>query len=54
MICATRVPFGIVFAPASGTWEAGISTRDVLSLAQLNSIEKPILSASFGFARFKF
>ncbi len=50
----TRVPFGIVFAPASGTWEAGISTRDVLSLVQFNSVEKPILSASLGFARFKF
>jgi hypothetical protein len=50
----TRVPFGIVFAPAGGKYEMGISTRDVLSLLQFKTIEKPILSASFGFARIKF
>lgn len=50
----TRIPFGIVFSPASGTYEMGISTRDILSLFSFNSVEKPILSASLGFARFKF
>ena len=50
----TRVPFGIVFAPAGGKYEMGVSTRDVLSLVQFKSIDKPILSASFGFARIKF
>lgn len=50
----TRVPLGFVFSPASGTYEMGISTRDILSLISFNSVEKPILSGSFGFARFKF
>jgi hypothetical protein len=50
----TRVPFGIVFSPLGGKYEMGVSTRDVLSLVQFKTIEKPLFSASFGFARLKF
>lgn len=49
-----RIPAGIVFAPGNGTYEMGISTQDVVSLISFKSTEKPILSGSFGFARFKF
>lgn len=48
-----RVPVGFVFSPFKGTYEIGISTRDLRSLVNFNEVEKPMISAAFGFLRFR-
>jgi hypothetical protein len=45
------IPFGITFSPLYGKYECGISTRDVITYFNQS---QPILSASFGFLRFRF
>ena len=49
-----RVPAGITFSMLNGTYEAGISTRDITSYLNFKDKETPIISASFGFLRFRF
>lgn len=48
-----RVPAGFVFAPLNGTYEMGISTRDIRSLIKFKETEVPMISAAFGFLRFR-
>jgi hypothetical protein len=45
------IPFGITFSPLYGKYECGISTRDIITYFNQS---QPILSASFGFLRFRF
>ena len=47
----TRMPAGILIALPSGTWEAGVSTRDFLSLV---GSETPTMSLCAGLLRFRF
>ena len=47
----TRMPAGILFVVPSGTWEAGFSTRDFLSLV---GSETPTMSLCGGLLRFRF
>jgi hypothetical protein len=47
-----RVPVGFVFA-LRGSYEMGISTRDINSLINFKETEKPMISAAFGFLRFR-
>ena len=49
-----RVPFGIVLSPARGTFELGLSTRDLRSYLQFKKSENPMFSTAFGFLRFRF
>jgi hypothetical protein len=48
-----RMPVGFVFSPFNGTYEMGISTRDINSLINFKDTEKPMISAAFGFLRFR-
>ena len=48
-----RVPVGIVFSTFGGLYEIGFSTRDIQSLINLQSQENPMISAAFGFLRFR-
>ena len=48
-----RVPVGIVFSTFGGLYEIGFSTRDIQSLINLQEQENPIISAAFGFLRFR-
>lgn len=48
---AFRVPVGLNFVTGGGTWEFGVSTRDVLYFFK---DEKPNLSLAAGFLRFRF
>jgi hypothetical protein len=47
----TRMPMGLLFVLPSGTWEAGVSTRDFLSLV---GQETPTMSLCGGLLRFRF
>ena len=47
------MPVGFVFSPFNGTYEMGISTRDINSLINFKDTEKPMISAAFGFLRFR-
>ena len=49
-----RVPAGFVIAPLKGTYELGLSTRDLRSLIKFKDSENPMLSTAFGFLRFRF
>lgn len=49
-----RIPAGVVIAPLRGTYELGISTRDLRSLIKFQDSENPMLSTAFGFLRFRF
>ncbi len=46
-----RIPFGLNFAIGEGTWEFGISSRDMLYFVR---DDKPNLSIAAGFLRFRF
>ncbi len=48
-----RVPVGIVFRTFGGLSEIGFSTRDINSLINLQDQERPMISAAFGFLRFR-
>lgn len=48
-----RVPVGFVIAPGKGRYEMGVSTRDILSIINFNTVDKPMISAAFGFLRFR-
>lgn len=48
---ALRMPVGITFMPAQGTWEAGVASRDLVTFF---TQPQPTLSLSFGFLRFRF
>lgn len=45
-----RIPLGITFIVANGTWEAGIASRDMLTFVR---DEGAVISASAGFLRFR-
>lgn len=45
-----RVPLGITFVVADGTWEAGVGSRDLITFLRG---EGATLSATFGFLRFR-
>lgn len=45
-----RIPVGITFIVADGTWEAGVGSRDLITFLR---DEGATLSASFGFLRFR-
>ncbi len=49
-----RVPVGVVIAPMKGTYELGISTRDLRSYIKFKDSENPMFSTAFGFLRFRF
>lgn len=46
-----RIPFGLNFAMNEGSWEFGVSTRDILYFLRDS---QPNLSVAFGFLRFRF
>ncbi len=46
-----NIPVGIAFVPLSGTWEAGIASRDAVTFFTRNG---PTVSLSTGFLRFRF
>lgn len=46
-----RVPFGLNFVTGGGTWEFGVSTRDITYFFKQ---DKPNLSLAAGFLRFRF
>ena len=48
-----RIPLGFVLSPRKGRYEMGISTRDIKSLINFKGVEKPMISAAFGFLRFR-
>ncbi|MEN8958515.1 MAG: hypothetical protein ABF258_10840, partial [Flavobacteriales bacterium] len=48
-----RIPVGFVLSPRKGRYEMGISTRDILSLIDINGVDRPMISAAFGFLRFR-
>lgn len=48
-----RIPVGITLAPIGGRYEMGISTRDINSIINFKEVENPMLSAAFGFLRFR-
>ncbi|MDA9261744.1 DUF5723 family protein [Flavobacteriales bacterium] len=48
-----RIPVGFVFTPVGGRYEMGISTRDINSIIKFKETEKPMISAAFGFLRFR-
>jgi hypothetical protein len=45
-----KIPAGVTFMVANGTWEAGIASRDLITFFTEN---QPTLSLSFGFLRFR-
>lgn len=47
----TIIPIGIVFGGETGKYEAGVSTRDLISLV---SNDAPMMSLGLGFARMRF
>ncbi len=47
----TKIPAGIIFQVGEGTWTAGLSSRDVVTYFTEND---PVISASWGFLRFRF
>lgn len=48
---AFRIPFGLNFALNEGSWEFGVSTRDILYFVK---DDRPNLSIAAGFLRFRF
>lgn len=47
----TKIPAGIVFSSASGSYECGIASRDMITFF---TEDAPTVSASLGFLRFRF
>lgn len=47
----TKVPVGITFTTPTGTWEAGIASRDIVTFF---TEKNPTVSLSLGFLRFRF
>jgi len=47
----TKIPVGITFSTPSGTWEAGIASRDIVTFF---TEKNPTVSLSMGFLRFRF
>ncbi len=45
-----RIPAGITFVVANGTWEAGVAARDLLTFVRR---DQAVLSAAAGFLRFR-
>lgn len=45
-----RIPIGITFTAANGTWEAGVASRDVVTFLRENGAT---ISAAIGFLRFR-
>lgn len=45
-----RIPVGITFVIANGTWEAGVASRDLVTFLKKDGA---VLSASLGFLRFR-
>ncbi len=48
-----RMPVGVVFSVFGGLYEMGVSTRDIQSLMDIQNQENPMISAAFGFLRFR-
>ena len=47
----TKIPVGITFTTPTGTWEAGVASRDAVTFF---TDRKPTVSLSMGFLRFRF